>query len=137
MSSETHEDLGKSSILIEDVDELYLNSFCKGFRITQTDVYPLFLNYQLTGDTHRQLISVEGNGFTRINLRQNKLNTTPIVLPPVEEQKLISRYLDKKTEQIDQLVEKIQKKIDTLKDYRQSLISSAVTGKFRVTEDMI
>ena len=48
-------------------------------------------------------------------------------LPPIEEQKLISRYLDKKTEQIDRLVNKIQKKIELLKEQRTSLINQCVT----------
>lgn len=47
--------------------------------------------------------------------------------PPIEEQKLISRYLDKKTSQIDSLVEKIQKKIQLLKEQRTSLINHYVT----------
>lgn len=47
--------------------------------------------------------------------------------PPLEEQKIISRYLDKKTEQIDRLVEKIQKKIELLKEQRTSLINQCVT----------
>jgi len=47
--------------------------------------------------------------------------------PPIEEQKLISRYLDKKTSQIDSLVEKIQKKIELLKEQRSSLINHYVT----------
>ena len=47
MSSEDFDDLGKSSILIDDIKDLYLNSFCKGFRINHGDVYPMFLNYQL------------------------------------------------------------------------------------------
>lgn len=47
--------------------------------------------------------------------------------PPLEEQKLISRYLDKKTEQIDRLVERIQKKIELLKEQRTSLINQCVT----------
>jgi type I restriction enzyme, S subunit len=47
--------------------------------------------------------------------------------PPLEEQKLISRYLDKKTEQIDRLVEKIQKEIELLKEQRTSLINQCVT----------
>ena len=47
--------------------------------------------------------------------------------PPIEEQKLISRYLHKKTGQIDLLVEKIQKKIELLKEQRTSLISHYVT----------
>ena len=47
--------------------------------------------------------------------------------PPLEEQQLISRYLDKKTEQIDSLIEKIQKKIELLKEQRTSLINQCVT----------
>lgn len=47
--------------------------------------------------------------------------------PPIEEQKLISRYLYKKTSQIDSLVEKIQKKIELLKEQRTSLINHYVT----------
>lgn len=47
--------------------------------------------------------------------------------PPINEQQLISRYLDKKTEQIDSLIEKIQKKIELLKEQRTSLINHYVT----------
>jgi type I restriction enzyme S subunit len=61
MSSESYEDLGKSSILLEDVEELYLNSFCKGYRVKDNRVYPLFLNYQLLGSLHKEMISIEGN----------------------------------------------------------------------------
>ena len=81
MSSETHKDLGKSCILIEDVDELYLNSFCKGYRVKNKNIQPLFLNYQILGHLHREMISVEGKGFTRINLRQDKLNDLFIFFP--------------------------------------------------------
>jgi len=50
-----------------------------------------------------------------------------LVVPPIEEQKLISRYLDKKTSQIDSLVEKTQKKIELLKEQRTSLINHYIT----------
>lgn len=127
MSSETYQDLGKSCILIDDIEELYLNSFCKGFRVNKPEVDALFLNYQLLGHIHKELISVEGKGFTRINLRQDRLINTPIFLPPFSEQKLIARYLDKKTKQIDSMIEKIQKKIELLKEQRTSLINQCVT----------
>jgi type I restriction enzyme S subunit len=50
-----------------------------------------------------------------------------LVVPPIQQQILISRYLDKKTSQIDSLVEKIQKKIELLKEQRTSLINHYVT----------
>ena len=52
--------------------------------------------------------------------------------PPFSEQQQIVEYLDKQTEEIDTLIKLEQKKIDTLKEYRQSLISEVVTGKLRV-----
>ena len=135
MSSEDYDDLGKSSIIIEDVGEVYLNSFCKGFRVNRTDVYPLFLNYQLLGDTHKKLISIEGNGFTRINLRQDRLKETPMFIPPLYEQQQIVSYLDEQTQLIDNTISIEVKRIELLKEYRQSLISEVVTGKLKVTTD--
>lgn len=127
MSSETHQDLGKSCILIEDVEELYLNSFCKGLRVIDTQVYPLFLNYQLLGYTHKELISVEGRGFTRINLRQDRLKGVPIFIPPLPEQEAIVTYLDRKTSQIDTLIELKTRKIELLREKRTALINHVVT----------
>ena len=127
MSSESYEDLGKCSILLEDVDELYLNSFCKGFRIKDSKVYPLFLNYQLLGSLHKEMISVEGNGFTRINLRQDRLLDIPVFIPPLSEQQQIVSFLDTKTSLIDSLIEKTQRKIELLKEKRTSIINELVT----------
>ena len=127
MSSESYEDLGKCSILLDDVEELYLNSFCKGFRIKDSKVYPLFLNYQLLGSLHKEMISVEGNGFTRINLRQDRLLDIPVFIPPLSEQQQIVSFLDTKTSLIDSLIEKTQQKIELLKEKRTSLINEVVT----------
>jgi type I restriction enzyme S subunit len=127
MSSESYDDLGKCSILLEDVEELYLNSFCKGFRIKDSNVYPLFLNYQLLGSLHKEMISVEGNGFTRINLRQDRLLDIPVFIPPLYEQQQIVSFLDIKTSHIDSLIEKTQRKIELLKEKRNSIINEVVT----------
>lgn len=124
MSSEDFDDLGKSSIFIEDLKELYLNSFCKGFRIKHSDVYPMFLNYQLLGNVHRKLISVEGNGFTRINLRQDRLKSIPVFIPSIKEQKQIVSFLDKKNILINSIIEKIQIKIRLLKEKKLKLIEN-------------
>ena len=127
MSSETHKDLGKSCILIDDVDELYLNSFCKGYRIKDKNIQPLFLNYQILGHLHREMISVEGKGFTRINLRQDKLNDLFVFYPPLQEQEQIVKFLDEKTTIIDKLISTKQRKVELLKEQRTSLINEVIT----------
>ena len=135
MSSENYDDLGKPCVLVDHVEELYLNSFCKGFRVRRNIVNPLFLNYQLLGDTHRKLVSIEGKGFTRINLRQDRLIDTPMIIPPLHEQEQIVEYLDNQTSVIDSTITTEEKRIELLKEYRQSLISEVVTGKVKVTRD--
>ena len=76
-------------------------------------------------------------GGLRQSLRFEEFKRFPVILPPLEEQKRISKYLDQKTEQIDSLVNSENQRIKLLKEYRQSLISSVVTGKVRITEEMV
>ena len=58
-------------------------------------------------------------------------------IPSLQKQRQISQYLDRKTSLIDSLIERLQRKIQLLKEYRQSLISNVVTGKVKVTEDKL
>lgn len=61
------------------------------------------------------------------NIGWDDFSNIYLTLPPIQEQKLISRYLDKKTSQIDSLIKKIEKKIELLKEQRASLINQYVT----------
>ncbi len=56
----------------------------------------------------------------------------PVVLPPLEEQKSIARFLDYKMAQIDAQTENLKQAIDRLKEYRTALITNAVTGAIDV-----
>ena len=49
-----------------------------------------------------------------------------------DEQRAIVAYLDAKTAEIDSLIDAKQQMTDKLREYRRSLISEAVTGKFKV-----
>ena len=66
---------------------------------------------------------------------ENLMNIT-VIIPPRLEQDQIANFLDRKTGQIDQLITTEQRKIALLKEYRQSLISEAVTGKIDVRNEV-
>ena len=68
--------------------------------------------------------------------REDLLNFS-IFLPPLPEQQQIVTYLDQKTQEIDQSIETEEKKIEHLKEYRQSLISNVVTGKVDVRDTVL
>lgn len=133
MSSEGYEDIGKSAILDDDLNETYLNSFCKGFRVTNKKANPYFLNYLLLSDNYRKLLTVEGKGFTRINLKMEKVNDFIVFIPnDIDEQNKIVSFLDDKTQNIDKIVSNINSQIATLKELRKTLINDTVTGKIKV-----
>ncbi len=135
MSSEGYDDIGKSAVLAENIEDTYLNSFCKGFRIKQKHCNPYFLNYLLLSDYYRQILIIEGKGFTRINLKMEKVNDFEVYLPKkLSEQSDIVTYLDHKTQTIDKIVGNIQNQITTLKELRKTLINDVVTGKIKVVE---
>ena len=67
----------------------------------------------------------------------SEFKSLKIILPPIEEQKKINLFITKKLSYISRLSEIEVARIEKLKEYRQSLISTVVTGKIRITEDMI
>ena len=105
-------------------------------RVPRKNEPKFFLYFFLSpGLVEEMYSSIRGSGITRLNVKLIK--DLPIIIPSPEEQKRIARHLDKKTAQIDSLAEKLRVKIERLKEYRQSLISSAVTGKIKITEEML
>ena len=64
-------------------------------------------------------------GFTR--LYTDGLFAIYSIYPPLEEQKSIVAYLNKKTAEIDEQVSKVEREIELLKEYKQAEIARVVT----------
>ena len=64
---------------------------------------------------------------TQKNISMDDIPLIVLVLPKLEEQNSIARYLDDRTQKIDTLIEKKQKLIDLLKEERSATINQAVT----------
>jgi type I restriction enzyme S subunit len=127
MSSETIEDIAKCSIYFGDKNPVYLNSFCKGYRVTNSGISPIFLNYLYQSGYYRLYFSKVARGFTRINLKQEHLYNSLVIVPTLNEQITIATFLDCKTTKIDQTVAIKEKQIRLLKERKQILIHNAVT----------
>ena len=128
-SSETAEEVGMSSVLLEEVERLYLNSFCFGFRLNNFKVLlPQFAAFILRSSNIRKQISILGQGATRYNLSKNQLMKLILKLPTIAEQKKIAEVLTLS----DQEIETLQKKLDCLKQEKKALMQQLLTGKKRV-----
>lgn len=62
----------------------------------------------------------------------NKLRELPYIVPPIEEQDAIAKYLDEKCAKIDEAIADKRKLLDILDNYKKSLIFEYVTGKKEV-----
>ena len=60
------------------------------------------------------------------------LKSIPFALPPLPEQRAIVSYITDKTSKIDTLTSKLQQEIESIKEYKQRLISDVVTGQIKV-----
>lgn len=129
MSSEDYESIAKSAVVLGNPGEVYLNSFCRGLRITNRKCYAPFINYQLNSEMYRDALRFEARGFTRINIKIDRVASHFVSLPPLSEQQAIASYLDEKSAKIDAAIENIGKQIDVSKRLKRALINEVITGK--------
>lgn len=111
-SSETPEEVGLCSVLLEDIPNVYLNSFCFGFRPNNPAINSEFMVYLMRGHIGRSIMKVLAQGATRYNLSKKRLCETLIPIPTnIEEQKQIAEYfsnLDKQISIQEQRLEKLK-----------------------------
>ena len=108
-SSETPEEVGMSSILLEKREKTYLNSFCFGFRPSEKiDSY--YLAYMLRSESARAKITLLAQGISRYNISKNKVMEIAVSLPSLDEQKMIGQYFS----QLDNLITLHQRKCANL-----------------------
>lgn len=100
-SSETPEEVGMSSVLLDHVDELYLNSFCFGYRLNDFNtLIPEFAQYLFRGNVFRKELLKLAQGSTRFNLSKNEVLKIKIKIPGLEEQKKLLLYSRFSTERL-------------------------------------
>ena len=97
---------------------------------------PYFLKYWILSYSFQSELHQYATGSTAKGIKASKLCLLRLNLPPLKEQEQIVDFLDCKTKQIGELISAEQRKIELLKEYRQSLISEVVTGKIDVQSEV-
>ncbi|MFR1969258.1 MAG: restriction endonuclease subunit S [Streptococcus salivarius] len=101
LSSETPEEVGIGSVYLGK-EKVYLNSFCFGIHITNTEVvYSPYLSYYVSSTPFRKFIYPYAQGSTRFNLCKADFEKASIKLPSLENQKRIYSilsHIESKTE---------------------------------------
>ncbi len=104
-SSETPDEVGTSSVMLDNIEEVYLNSFCFGFRPhSLNELVPTFAQYLFRSKNLRKEIIKLAQGSTRYNMSKNEFLKLKTYLPTNPEQQKIASFLtaiDKRIQQVE------------------------------------
>jgi type I restriction enzyme S subunit len=118
-SSETPKEIGISSVLTEQVKEVYLNSFCFGYRPNCLDeLVPEFAQFFFRSEKVRKQIVKLAQGSTRFNMSKVALLKLKFDFPEKDEQQKIADFLSS----IDKLIEKVDRQINLSQEWKKGLL---------------
>ena len=125
-SSETPDEVGMTSVLLDEVKDCYLNSFCFGYRLNSiTDVLPEYMRFYLRSNTIRRRLFVLAQGSTRFNISKGEVMGLTIKLPGTAEQRKIAQLLTMIEERIATQIKIIEK----LESLIRGLITDVNSGR--------
>jgi type I restriction enzyme, S subunit len=113
-----------------------LNSGIFLTRPTGDEYMSKYFYHILISNVFKVFFEYNSGGSTILHLYQNVFDDFLFPIPPKQEQSEIVKYIEQRTQEIDTLISIEQQRIETLKEYRQSLISEVITGKVRVCEEV-
>lgn len=122
--------IGKCAIIEKDG----LNQTFGAFMTVYRTPYKKFVYYSLNSEIFKSQLGLFLTS-TINQLTTQVLGNFNIAFPPLEEQNSITDYLDQETAKIDRLCDTVNQTIGRLKEYRTALITQAVTGKIKVTDE--
>ncbi|MBQ6924263.1 MAG: restriction endonuclease subunit S [Kiritimatiellae bacterium] len=131
-TSETADEVGFSSVCLKTIPDATFAGFVIRVRPVTEDLLPEFAQYYFRNPFVSQYFAKEMMVVTRASLSQDILKSLPVLIPPRDEQAQIAQYLGERRSYFDSLSANLRKQIETLEQYRKSLIHEYVTGVRRV-----
>jgi len=121
-------------LIEEEVKDLICST---GFSVLtpNIEINPKYLFYLLRTEWFISMVISKSEGVSYPSIQSEKLMNIEVVFCKLSEQHEIVSYLDEQTQLIDKNIQTEERKIELLKEYRQSLISEVVTGKIKVSND--
>lgn len=117
-SSETPEEVGMSSVWLGNEEDVYLNSFCFGFR-PSVEIDKYYLAYMLRSSPIRKKFQILAQGISRYNISKNKVMEISIPLPCMDEQKKIGLLF----KNIEQTIYSQKKTVEKLRNIKNAYLN--------------
>ncbi|MGP4073706.1 restriction endonuclease subunit S [Piscibacillus sp. B03] len=132
--SESPDDIAVPAWVQRDLDGVVCGYHLSMLRPKKLEIEGKYLFYSLISNGIKDQFQISANGVTRFGLSIHAIKNAIVPLPPINEQREIINHIDKINSDIDIIMESTKVQINKLKEYRQSLIYEAVTGKIDVRD---
>ena len=133
--ADTSEDReGAGNVAFIDIDTPIFAGYHTIIARPNDEIKTKYFAYLTKTDAWRTQIRNSVSGVKVFSISQKLINRAYIIIPSPTEQQAIADYLDEKCADIDSLIQTKQSKIDSLKEYKKSIIYEYVTGKREVNE---
>ena len=130
-SSETPNEVGTASVLIDEVENTFLNSFCFGYRVNKEYLLPEYARFAFRASSFRKKVMPLAQGSTRFNLSKTSLMKIMTNLPSIEEQQIIASFLSS----TDTKIEQLGKKKTLLKQYKKGIMQKLFSQEIRFKDE--
>lgn len=124
--------IGKLAYIHFLPDNASLNSHLLLIRPLKNKYTNKFLYWVLSSQLFKTYYELASTGAIMDSLSQEKIGNFSFAIPEIDEQKQIADYLDKECTKIDKTINDKKEQLETIKEYKKSLIYEYVTGKKRV-----
>jgi len=128
-SSETPEEVSLCAVLNNEVHDVYLNSFCFGFRFRSAgETDGLFCAYYFRSNEGRELLKSLAQGATRYNLSKTAFLKLTAPFPPFAEQTAIAKVFS----DIDTEIDMLEVKLVKARQIKLGMMYNLLMGKIRL-----
>jgi type I restriction enzyme S subunit len=122
-------DVGRTALWRGELAECFYQKAIHRLRPFRPMDNSRFFYYAMCAAAHRGAFLADGNQSTIVHLTAEKLKRHRFAFPPIREQNGIVDYLDRQVQRINTMIEREGELITRLREFRQTLISAAVTGQ--------
>ena len=126
--------VGKTFLYEYENDKACFAGYLIRFRPDFKEIVPRYLYLYTKSGLYKLWVQSIFIQSTIQNISAERYKNLVITLPPKKQQKEIVAYIEKETSKIDRTIELYKSQIELIKEYRTSLIASAVTGKIDVRD---
>jgi type I restriction enzyme, S subunit len=125
--------IGKCMVVPSNIKKGVMDSHLIRLSFKEDVVFPEFISLLIGSSNYvEEQFKISSKGSIMSGLNSTIIKSLNIILPPITEQQKILAFLNKKLNELDNLKSSLVIQIEKLKEYRQSLIYEAVTGKIDV-----